>query len=158
MNWSLWLVLRLAGLATGISVAIGLCLAFILTTRKPHFQGAPFPAQFKALLSAPVLFYWMGSGGRGGAGFWPFTEAGLVVAGVISAGPLFLGAARSAFAGLDPNYGQAARGLGASEWQVFSRIHLPLAFRPILIGAASVFLGLLAELAIVWWCTGRMFA
>jgi molybdate transport system permease protein len=158
MNWSLGLVLRLAGLATGISVAIGLWLAFILTDRKPPFQGVSFPAQLKALLSAPVVFYyWLGASGPKGAGFWPLTEAGLVVAGVISAGPLFLGAVRSAFAALDPGYGRAARALGASEWRVFSRIHLPLAFRPILIGAASAFLGLLAELAIVWWCTGRMF-
>jgi molybdate transport system permease protein len=158
MNWSLWLVLRLAGLATGISVAIGLWLAFVLTNRKPAFQGASFPAQFKALLSAPVVFYWLGASGPKGAGYWPLTEAGLVVAGAISAGPLFLSAARTAFAGLDPNYGKAARTLGASEWRVFSRIHLPLAFRPILIGAASVFLGLLVELAIVWWCSGRISA
>ena len=48
---------------------------------------------------------------------------------------------RSAFAGLDPGYGRAARSLGASEWRVFSRIHLRLAFQPILANAAGEFLG-----------------
>jgi len=84
------------------------------------------------------------------------TQAGLVAAGVISVEPLVLSAARSAFAGLDPGYGKAARSLGASEWQVFSRIHLPLAFRPVLGNAASVFLGVMAQLAMVWWFTGRI--
>jgi molybdate transport system permease protein len=156
MHWSFWLVLRLAGLATGIAVAIGLWLAFVWTSRRPS-GGASWPAYCKALLSAPILFYWLGAGGAGGHGLWPLTQTGLVVAAVISAESLFLGAARSAFAGLDPGYGNAARGLGASEWRVFSRIHLPLAFRPILAGAASVFLGLLGELACIWWFTGRLF-
>ena len=155
MHWSFWLVVRIAGLATGISVGIGLWLAFILTNRKPPFLGASLPAQLKALLSAPVLFYWLGASG---AGYWPLTQTGLVVVGAISAEPLLLGAARAAFAGLDPGYAKAARSLVASEWRVFSRIHLPLAFRPILASAASVFLGVLAELAVIWWCTGRIFS
>jgi molybdate transport system permease protein len=156
MHWSLWLVLRVAGLATGISVAIGLWLAFLLTDRKLPFGGGWLPALFKALLSNALVLYWVGTNGPGGAGYWPLTQTCLVFAGVISAGPFFLSAARSAFAGLDPGYGKAARSLGASEWQVFSRIHLPLAFRPILGNAASVFLGVMAQLAMVWWFTGRI--
>lgn len=157
MHWSLWLVLRVAGLATGISVAIGLWLAFLLTDRKLPFGGGWLPSLFKALLSNALILYWVGTNGPGGAGYWPLTQTCLVFAGVISAGPFFLSAARSAFAGLDPGYGRAARSLGASEWRVFSRIHLPLAFRPILADAAGAFLGVAAQLAIFWWGTGRIF-
>jgi ABC-type Fe3+ transport system permease subunit len=114
------------------------------------------PLQFKVVLSNAVLFYWLGTNGPSGAGLWPLTQAGLVAAGVISVEPLVLSAVRSAFAGLDPGYGRAARSLGASEWRVFSRIHLPLALRPILGNAASMFLGVIAQLAIVWWGTGRI--
>jgi ABC-type Fe3+ transport system permease subunit len=115
------------------------------------------PSLFKALLSNALILYWVGTNGPGGAGYWPLTQTCLVFAGVISAGPFFLSAARSAFAGLDPGYGRAARSLGASEWRVFSRIHLPLAFRPILADAAGAFLGVAAQLAIFWWGTGRIF-
>ena len=157
MHWSLWFVLRLAGLATGFSVAIGLSLAFVLTNRKLPSDYSPLPVQFKVVLSNAVLFYWLGASGPGGHGYWPLTQVGLVAAGVISIEPLVLSAARSGFAGLDPGYGRAARSLGASEWHVFSRIHLPLAFRPILGNAASMLLGVIAQLAIVWWGTERIF-
>jgi len=157
MNWSIWLVLRIAGLATGISVAIGLWLALILANRKLPFDGSWLPKPFKALLSNALILYWVGTNGSGGAGYWPLTQTCLVLAGVISAEPFFFGAARSAFAGLDPNYGRAARSLGASEWRVFLRVHLPLAFRPIFANAAGVFLEVSALLAIFWWGTGRIF-
>jgi molybdate transport system permease protein len=157
MHWSLWLVLRVAGLATGISVAIGSWLAFLLTSRKLPFDGGWLPMLFKTLLSNALILYWVGTNGPGGAGHWPLTQTCLVFAGVISVGPFFLSAARSAFAGLDPDYLRAARSLGASEWRVFSRIHLRLAFQPILANAAGEFLGVAAQLAIFWWGTGRIF-
>ena len=75
MHWSIWLVVRVAGLATGISAAVGLWLAFLLTKWKPPFGGVSWPVQLKALLSAPIVFYWLGAGGvSGGRGFWPLTQ------------------------------------------------------------------------------------
>jgi molybdate transport system permease protein len=153
VHWSPWLGLRVAGLATGISVAIGLWLANILTKRKLPVEATALPALVKALAPAAIVLYWLGSASH----LWPFTVVGLVVAGVASDGPPFLSAAHSALGALDPGYGQAARSLGASEWRVFWRIQLPLAFRPILFGVYSAFLGVCVELLFVWWLMERLF-
>ena len=158
MNWSLGLILRLAGLATGISVVVGLWLGFILANRKLPFDGYSIPTQAKWLSAAPILLYWIGAIGSRDAALWPLTRIGLVLAGVLSAGPDCLSEARSMFASLDPGYGKAARSLGASEWRVFSRIHLPLAFRPVLVSATGAFVCLLVELALFWWFDVRMFS
>lgn len=135
-------------------MGIGLWLAFTLTSRELPAGGSAWPALVKALLPASIVLYWMGAASH----LWPFTQVGLIAAGVVSAEPLFLMVARSAFGALDPSYGKAARSLGASEWRVFARVQLPLAFRPVLAGAASVFLGVFGELILVWWFTKRIFS
>ena len=153
VHWSLWLGLRVAGLATGISVAMGLWLANILTKRNLPVEATALPVLLRFLSHASILLYWLGSVSH----LWPFTLAGLVVAGVASEGPPFLSAAHSALGSLDPAYCQAARSLGASEWRIFWRIQLPLAIRPILFGVYSVFLGVCVELLFVWWLGERLF-
>ncbi len=152
-DWSVWLSLRIAGLATGISVVIGLWLAFLWTDRKWPDALNTLPFQFKALVAAPVFFYCLG----GRAGVWPLTQSGAVAAGVFSALPFFLGAARAAFGALDPVYSRAARSLGASDWLLFSRVQAPLTVRQILVAALNALLAVFAELVLVLWFTKRVF-
>jgi len=60
-----------------------------------------------------------------------FSKTGAVVAAALGALPLVVKTARAAFEGVDPRLVLAARTLGASKWQAFVRIELPLARRGI---------------------------
>jgi molybdate transport system permease protein len=141
--------LRVAGLSTGISVVVGLWLAWTLANREfagKRVLGALATAALA--LPAPVLCYYLLCVlGR----VWPLTGIGLVAAGVFSAMPLLIWASRTAFASLDPNLGKAARSLGASGWRVFLRIDLPIELWPILAATALAFARVLAELAAAHW-------
>jgi molybdate transport system permease protein len=150
----LWLALRVAGLSTGISVVVGLWLAWTLSNREFAGQRALGALATAALaLPAPVLCYYLLCVS---ARIWSLTGTGLVAAGVFSAMPLLIRASRTAFASLDPNLGKAARNLGASGWRVFLRIELPLALRPILAAIALAFARVLAELAAAFWIADRL--
>jgi molybdate transport system permease protein len=151
--YSPWLALRVAGLSTGISVVVGLWLAWTLANRE--FEGKRVVgalASAALALPAPVLCYYLACVlGR----VWPLTGIGLVAAGVLSAMPLLIWASRTAFASLDPNLGKAARSLGASGWRVFLRIDLPLELLPISAAIALAFTLVLAQLAAAFWIAGQ---
>ena len=72
---------------------------------------------------------------------WPAT----VVAAVVVSFPLMYLAARGAFEQVNPHYLDAARTLGASEWKVWSKIALPLAWPGILAGITVSFARALGE-------------
>jgi molybdate transport system permease protein len=152
-RYLLWLALRVAGLSTGISVLVGLWLAWTLANREFAGKRALGALSTAALaLPSPLLcYYLLGVYAR----IWPLTEINLVAAGVLSAMPLLIRAARTAFASLDPNLARAARSLGASGWRVFLRIELPLALRPILAATALAFARVLAEFAAAFWIAGQ---
>lgn len=57
------------------------------------------------------------------------SRAGIVCAMLFVSAPLFLSAAREAFARVDPRYEAVARTLGDPAWRAFRRITLPLASR-----------------------------
>jgi molybdate transport system permease protein len=147
------LALRVAGLSTGISVVVGLWLAWTLANREFAGKRALGALSTAALaLPSPVLCYYLLCVlGR----VWSLTEINLVAAGVLSATPLLIRASRTAFESLDPNLGKAARSLGASGWRVFLRIELPLALRPIVAAIALAFARLLGELAAAFWIADR---
>ena len=152
-RYLLWLALRVAGLSTGISVVVGLWLAWTLANREFAGKRALGALSTAALaLPSPVLCYYLLCVS---ARIWPLTGMNLVAAGVVSAMPLVIRASRTAFASLDPNLAKAARSLGASGWRVFLRIELPLALRPILAAIALAFARVLAELAAAFWIADR---
>jgi len=72
-----------------------------------------------------------------------------VVAGAVGVFPLMVRGSRRAFQTRNLDYENAARSLGASEWRVFWRIALPLAYEPILAAAAIAFARVLTEFAAV---------
>jgi molybdate transport system permease protein len=152
-RYLLWLALRVAGLSTGISVVVGVWLAWTLANREFAGKRALGALATAALaLPAPVLCYYLlcvvGH-------IWSLTEMNLVAAGVVSAMPLAIRASRTAFESLDPNLAKAARSLGASGWRVFLRIELPLTLRPILAAVALAFARVLAEFAAAFWIADR---
>ena len=64
---------------------------------------------------------------------------GIVCAMLFVAAPLYLSAAREAFARVDPRYEAVARTLGDPAWRAFRRVTLPLALR-----------GLVAAAVVMW--------
>ena len=65
----------------------------------------------------------------------PFTTAAVVLASLFVAAPFYVRAARSGFLGVPRELEEAARVEGASEWQVFRFVTMPVA-APALFGGA----------------------
>ena len=150
VDWfPLWLSLRVAVLATAISVVLGLAVAYILANFE--FRGKELLDSLITLpivLPPTVLGYYLlillGRNsilGRMHEAVWGaplvFTWQAAVVAATIHSLPLLVKSARAAFETTERRYEDAARTLGTPEWRVFLRITLPLGRRSIL--AATVF-------------------
>lgn len=161
MDASVWitlaLTLKVAGCATAINLVLGVAIAWLLARRS--FFGREF---VDAVLTLPmvlpptVLGYYLlvVIGKHGWLGAWLhdtfginliFTWQGAVLAATIVAFPLVLRSARSAFEQVDPQLESAARVLGLTEWQVFFRVTLPMAWSGILSGVLLVFARSLGE-------------
>jgi molybdate transport system permease protein len=74
-----------------------------------------------------------------------FTQAAVVMAQTFVAAPLYVRAAAIGFAGVEPELGQAAAMDGASRWQVFRHVILPLSFSAMVSGAAMTWARALGE-------------
>ncbi len=137
INWfPLWLSLRVAALATLISAALGLSIAYVLANRR--FRGKALLdalITLPLLLPAPVLgYYLLVVLSRSSPLFsvqLVFTWQAAVVASTLHAIPLLVKSARAAFEAGDQRYERAARTLGASDWRVFWRVTLPLSRRAV---------------------------
>lgn len=153
----LLLTLKVAGWAAVLATLCGIGLAY--TVARVRFPGREL---LDAMMTLPmvmpptVLGYYLLVlvGRRGVIGEWlyetlgislVFTWQGAVLAAAVVALPLVYKAARAAFEGVDPQFEQAARVLGDSEFAVFIRVTLPLAWRGILAGAMLAFARALGE-------------
>ena len=149
INWfPLWLSLRVAALATLVSLALGLWIAYLLANRR--FWGKELldaVVTLPLVLPPTVLGYYLlvvlgRSSPLGHVYEWAFgaplvfTWQAAVVASTLHAIPLLVKSARAAFDTVDRSYEKAARNLGASDWRVFWRVTLPLSRRAVI--AASV--------------------
>ena len=74
-----------------------------------------------------------------------FTWKGAALAAAVMAFPLMVRAIRLAFSDIDVRLEQAARTLGAGNWETFFRISLPLARRGVIAGAVLSFARALGE-------------
>jgi molybdate transport system permease protein len=150
IDWSpLWLSLRVASIATVLSLSVGLAAGWALT--RWQFRGKNLA---EALVTAPIVlpptvlgYYLLVLLGRSSplgelyealfGGSLVFTWQAAVAAACLHAVPLLIRSARAAFEGVSRNLENAARSLGASEWRVFWRVTLPLSKGPV--AAAAVF-------------------
>ena len=148
---------RMAALGTALMLPFGLGLAWILA--KGRWRGK---AVVEALVTLPLvmppvvtgLVLLRVLGRRGPLGHWLYSQFGLeivftwravVIALAVMSLPLFVLAARAAFAEVEDKYEQLARTLGAGEWRVFFTITLPLARRGVLGGMLLAFARALGE-------------
>lgn len=150
MDWfPLWLSLKVAVIATAISLAAGLALAYTLA--RYRFRGREILDSLVTLpivLPPTVLGYYLlvllGRHSPLGRAFeavfgFPlvFTWQAAILAAAFHSIPLLVKSARAALESVDHTMENAARTLGATEWRVFFSVTLPLARRSIL--AATVF-------------------
>jgi molybdate transport system permease protein len=68
-----------------------------------------------------------------------FSYPGIVLAAWVVSMPLLARAVQATFAGIDPDLPDVARTQGASEWEVFSHIALPLARQGLVAGIGLAF-------------------
>jgi molybdate transport system permease protein len=147
----LLLTLKVAAWATVLATVAGILMAYLIARLKFVGRELLDAAMTLPMVMPPtVLGYYLLVliGRRGPIGRWleatfgislVFTWQGAVVAAAVVAFPLVYKAARAAFEGVEHQYEQAARVLGQSEWEVFVRVTLPLAWRGILAGAMLAF-------------------
>lgn len=152
IDWfPVWLSLRVSALATLLSLAIGVALAWVLANR--NFRGKNLLDAFVTLplvLPPTVLgYYLLVSIGRNA---FPgqiyekltgqplvFTWQAAVLASTLHAVPLLVKSARAAFESVDQRFERAARTLGASEFRVFWNVSVPLARRSLLAATVVAF-------------------
>lgn len=152
--------LRLSVLTSALSIAIsilaGTPLAYILAHW--DFRGK---ATLELMLDLPIvlppsvagLALLMAFGRLGIFGSWltglgvtlPFTTAAVVIAQTFVSAPLYVRSARTGFAEIDPQLQEAAYVEGATHWQMFREVMLPLAGRALLSGAILAWTRALGE-------------
>ena len=122
--WTItWLTLKVSGVATGISLLIGLPAGTWLALRRFSGQGLLFSLINTGMAFPPVviglwvsLFLWR-SGPLGGLNLI-YTPTAIVIAQTIIATPIIIGLTIAALQQLDPNLRLQLLGLGASRWQL----------------------------------------
>src|SRR5271167_2018548 len=157
MDWSPLLISLATSLAaTAVTLLAGLAAA-VWRTGRTHATAPIVDGIFLLPLVLPptvvgfLLLLLFGRNGPLGKVFlqfgativfsWPAT----VVAATVVAFPLMYLTARAALEQVDPQFLQAARTLGASEWRVFREVALPLAWPGVLAGTILSFARALGE-------------
>lgn len=154
---ALSLSLKVALWACAINLVLGVAVGYALARKR--FYGRTL---LDTVLTLPMVmpptvlgFYLLVVLGKNGSlGGWLhdawginliFTWQAAVIAASLVTFPLVFKPARAAFEAVDSQYEQAARVLGVSEWAVFFRVTLPLAWRGILAGLLLAFARALGE-------------
>lgn len=150
------LSLRTSTWATLASVMLGTPVAYLLARRR-------FPGRLLLdnLIDLPIvlppavagLSLLLVFGRRGWVGGWlnemglrlTFTEVAVVIAQTFIAVSLYIRASSIGFAEVEPELEDAAAIDGANQWQIFSRITVPLARRALLTGVALAWARALGE-------------
>ena len=146
----LWLSLRVAATATLLALLVGLPLAYLLARgRHPFLNVLDAFTNLPLVLPPTVLGYYLlvVCGYNSPVGKFldalgmplVFTWRGAVLAAWTVSLPLFLQAASAAFVSVEPELEDVARTLGESEWRIFWRVTLPLAWPGILAGTLTAF-------------------
>jgi molybdate transport system permease protein len=169
IDWfPLWLSLRVAAISTGLALAIGLWLAWVLANRQ--FRGREIidaAVTLPLVLPPTVLGYYLlvvlGRHSPVGQLYeWifgtplVFTWQAAVVAALFRSLPLLVKSARAAFESIDRSYERAARNLGATELRLFWRVTLPLARRSILAAGALAFAQGLGDFGVTLMIAGNI--
>jgi molybdate transport system permease protein len=163
----LWLSFRVAALGTGLTIATGLPLAWVLARRR--FPGRDLLDALVVLplvLPPTVLGYYLLVliSRRGPLGGWleglgvelAFTWRAAVLAAWVGSFGMFVKAAQGGLEQVDARLEQAARTLGRSEWATAWLVTLPLAWRSVLAGSIVAFCRSLGDFGITLMVAGSI--
>ncbi len=162
-----WLSFRVSVVATGLTLLLGLPLAWVLARRRFVGRDLLEAAVVLPLILPPtVLGYYLllvigsrGPIGRvlGGLGIeLAFTWRAAVLAASVGSIALLVKAAQAGFEAVDQRLEQAARTLGRSEWSVFWSVTLPLAWRSVCAGTVLAFCRALGDFGITLMVAGSI--
>lgn len=169
IDWfPLWLSLRVAVVSTAIGLAAGLWIAYLLANRE--FRGKSL---VNAMVTLPLVlpptvlgYYLLVLIGRASplGKIWEeifgsplvFTWKAAVIAALLHSLPLLIISARAALESVDRSYERAARNLGASEWKLFWRVTLPLAWRSIFAATGLAFARSLGDFGVTLMVAGNI--
>lgn len=152
----LWISLKTALLATVITFVLGITVARHMAGRE--FRGKSLldgifilPLVLPPTVVGFILLYIFGRNGIVGTFLFDlgrpvvFSWSATVIAASVVSFPLMYQTARGAFEQIDANIEDAARTLGASEWTVFWKVTIPLAWPGIAAGTILAFARSLGE-------------
>ncbi|HQZ14134.1 MAG TPA: molybdate ABC transporter permease subunit [Devosia sp.] len=163
-----WLTLGLALIVTALLLVIATPIAWWLAQSKAAWKEAVAAVVALPLVLPPTVlgFYLLlafGPLGPGGAlaGLWgartlAFSFEGLVIASVIYSLPFMVQPLRNAFEAFGEEPLEAAATLGASAWQTFRRVAVPLARPGYLTGAVLTFAHTMGEFGVVLMIGGNI--
>jgi len=143
MTPKLWLSLQVAGVATAGGLAPGIWLAYQLSMRESVARKVLLGA-LAVLWSLPMILL---------ARLFlqplaPLPQAGAAT-GMLSALATVALGSRNRVADVNRAYGNAARSLGSSEWRIFWRVTLPLAWPGLFAASLLAFLRVWFEWSIL---------
>lgn len=149
-----------AAITAVVATLLGVPLAYLLARHR--FPGhalvqavVDLPLAIPHTVAGIALLFvfgrtgWLGSPAESAGISFYGTQAGIVVAMLFVSAPFAVNSARVAFEALEPNVERAARSLGATHWQTFRRVTIPLAWRGVLTGAVLVYARSISEFGAV---------
>lgn len=153
---AIWLSMYTAFIATVIALLLGVPLAYFMAR-----ETFPFKGLIEAIIDVPIVIPHTVAGialltvfGAHGLIGQPLAQIGVkfvdmipgtVVAMLFVSAPFVINSSREGFQGVDPRLENIARSLGASRWQAFRRISLPLTIRHIFIGGVMCWARAISE-------------
>jgi len=162
------LTLALAAINTLILLLAGTPIAWWLARSKSRFREMVGAVVSMPLVLPPTVlgFYLLialGPGGPGGwiASFWggrtlAFSFTGLVIGSFFYSLPFMVQPLRNGFAAIGNDALEVASSLGASDWQRFWRVALPLARLGYITGAVMTFAHTVGEFGVVLMIGGNI--
>jgi molybdate transport system permease protein len=147
----------IAAAATALTALVAVPLAFVLARRKFAGRSVVEGLMLLPLVLPPTVVGYLiliVLGRRGMVGMWLYKwfgysilmrVEGAVLAAMIVALPLCYMPARAAFGGVDRELEDTARLFGATRWQLFFHVSLPMARRGVLAGMVLAFARAMGE-------------
>lgn len=163
----LWISIKTSLLATFITFFLGIGTAYIVANYKGKWRGLIDSIFTLPLVLPPtVLGFFLllicGKNGAVGKLFALmgkniiFTWSSTVIAATVVAFPMMYRSARSAFEQIDTNLISAAKTLGLSNWKIFYKIAIPLAWPGIIGGVVLSFARSLGEFGATMMIAGNI--
>lgn len=152
----LWISFKTATASTFITFFLGIAAAWFVANSRNSFKGLidgilTLPMVLPPTVVGFFLLLFLGKNGSAGRILYAlgitiiFSWPATVIAATAVAFPMMYKAARGAFEQIDGNLLNAARTLGVSEWKVFWKVSVPLAWPGIAAGTVLAFARALGE-------------